>query len=153
MEIKNTNFSYAGFWKRFAAFIIDLFIMVIGGFVIGFIFGVPYDVMTGKAGFMEFGDDYILHFILTFLISWIYQAVMESSIKQATLGKMALEITVTDLSGGRVSFGKASGRYFGQILSLLIFCIGFIMIGFTAKKQGLHDIIASCLVVNKTYSS
>jgi len=67
----------------------------------------------------------------------MYQAVMESSVKQATLGKMALGIVVTDLSGNRVSFGKALGRYFGQILSGFILGIGFLMIGFTTKKQGL----------------
>ena len=153
METENTTFSYAGFWKRFAAFIIDMFIVSIGGFIIGFIFGVPYDVLTGKAEFAGFADDYILSFILSFLLVWIYQAVMESSSKQATLGKMALGIIVTDLSGKRVSFGKASGRYFGQILSGFILGIGFFMIAFTARKQGLHDIMAGCLVVNKTHNS
>lgn len=130
-----------------------MFIVSIGGFIIGFIFGVPYDVLTSKAEFAEFADDYILNFILSFLLVWIYQAVMESSIKQATLGKMALGIAVTDLSGKRISFGKASGRHFGQILSGFILGIGFLMIAFTARKQGLHDIIAECLVVNKTHSS
>ena len=90
METENTTFSYAGFWKRFAAFIIDTFIVSIGGFILGFIFGVPYDVLTGKAEFVGFADDYILSFILSFLLVWIYQAVMESSSKQATLRKIAL---------------------------------------------------------------
>lgn len=153
MEPQNTTFSYAGFWKRFAAFIIDMFILSIGNFFIGFIFGIPYDVLTGKAEFAGFVDDYILHFILSILFVWIYQAVMESSIKQATIGKMALGIIVTDLSGKRVSFGKASGRYFGQILSGFILGIGFLMITFTARKQGLHDKMAGCLVVNKPHSS
>lgn len=149
MDIQDKNFSYAGFWKRFAAFIIDVFILSIGNFFIGFIFGIPYDVLTGKAKFAGFADDYILNFILGLLLVWIYQAVMESSIRQATLGKMALGIIVTDLYGKRVSFGKASGRYFGQFLSWFIFGIGFLMIAFTARKQGLHDIMARCLVVNK----
>ena len=153
MEPQNTTVSYAGFWKRFAAFVIDMFILSIGNFFIGFIFGIPYDVLTGKAEFAGFADNYILSFILGLLLVWIYQAVMESSAKQATLGKMALGIVVTDLSGNRVSFGKASGRYFGRILSGFILGIGFLMIGFTAKKQGLHDKMAGCLVVNKTQSS
>ncbi len=153
METENTTFSYAGFWKRFAAFIIDMFIVSIAGFIIGFIFGVPYDVLTGKAEFVRFADDYILSSILSFLLVWIYQAVMESSVKQATLGKMALGIIVTDLSGKRISFGKASGRYFGQILSGFILGIGFLMIAFTARKQGLHDKMAGCLVVNKPHNS
>ncbi len=140
-------FSYAGFWKRFAAFIIDIFILSIGTFIIGFIFGIPYDVLTGRAE--EFNSDSIIYLILSVLLVWIYKAVMESSSKQATLGKMALGIMVTDLSGKCVSFGKASGRHFGGVLSGFILGIGFLMIGFTAKKQGLHDIMAGCLVINK----
>ncbi|MER3416968.1 MAG: hypothetical protein C4297_12250 [Gemmataceae bacterium] len=74
---------------------------------------------------------------------------MESSRTQATLGKMALGITVTDLEGNRIGFGKATGRFFGKIISALIFYIGFVMAAFTEKKQGLHDMMAGCLVVNK----
>jgi uncharacterized RDD family membrane protein YckC len=59
---------------------------------------------------------------------------------------------VTDLNGDRISFGKASGRFFGKIISRLILGIGFFMIGFTEKKQGLHDMIAGCLVVKKAGS-
>jgi hypothetical protein len=73
---------------------------------------------------------------------------MESSTKQGTLGKMALGIKVTDLNGNRIDFSKASGRYFGKIISSIILCIGYIMVAFTQKKQGLHDIMAGCLVVN-----
>jgi uncharacterized RDD family membrane protein YckC len=74
---------------------------------------------------------------------------MESSARQATLGKMALGIVVTDLDGNRIGFGRATGRYFAKILSALILLIGFIMAAFTQKKQGLHDIIAGTLVVKK----
>ena len=85
----------------------------------------------------------------TILVQWLYYALMESSPKQGTLGKMAIGLKVTDLSGNRISFGRATGRYFGRILSGLILDIGFLMIVFTAKKQGLHDIIAGTLVVKK----
>ena len=81
--------------------------------------------------------------------SWLYFALMESSSKQGTLGKMALGIKVTDLDGNRISFGKATGRYFGKILSGMIMNIGFIMAAFTDKKQGLHDMLAKTLVLNK----
>ena len=83
------------------------------------------------------------------VISWLYWSLMESSAKQATLGKMALGIKVTDLNGNRIGFGKATGRFFGKILSGIILDIGFIMAGFTEKKQGLHDMIAGTLVVMK----
>tara|TARA_B100001245_G_C22536040_1_gene269160 strand:- start:219 stop:485 length:267 start_codon:yes stop_codon:yes gene_type:complete len=80
---------------------------------------------------------------------WIYFAVMESSPTQGTLGKMAIGIKVTDLEGSRISFGRASGRHFGKLISGLILQMGFVMVAFTKKKQGLHDKMASCLVVNK----
>jgi uncharacterized RDD family membrane protein YckC len=72
---------------------------------------------------------------------------MESSAKQATVGKMALGIIVTDLEGRRLGFGRATGRYFAKILSALILGIGFLMAAFTERKQGLHDMVASTLVV------
>jgi len=80
---------------------------------------------------------------------WLYFALMESSNRMATLGKMAIGIKVTDLNGNRVSFGRATGRYFARILSGMILMIGYIMAGFTQKKQALHDTMASCLVVLK----
>ena len=88
-------------------------------------------------------------FFLLSAAQWLYFALMESSSKQATLGKMALGIIVTDLNGNRLSFGRATGRYFGKIISGAILMIGYIMAGFTEKKQALHDIIAGCLVVNR----
>jgi uncharacterized RDD family membrane protein YckC len=88
-------------------------------------------------------------FVVIAAAGWLYFALMESSSKQGTLGKMALSIVVTDVNGNRITFGRATGRYFGKILSGLILYIGYIMVAFTEKKQGLHDMIAGTLVVNK----
>ena len=85
-----------------------------------------------------------------FFIGWLYSALMESSRFQGTLGKIMLGLRVTDMSGQRIGFGRATGRYFGKILSAAIFCIGFLMVAFTEKKQGLHDMIAATLVVKKS---
>jgi uncharacterized RDD family membrane protein YckC len=74
---------------------------------------------------------------------------MESSTWQATLGKKILGLKVTDLAGNRISFARASGRFFGKILSGMILGIGFLMAGFTARKQALHDILAGCLVLRQ----
>ena len=63
---------------------------------------------------------------------------------------MAMDIIVTDLHGNRVSFGRATGRYFAKIISSIILFIGYLMIAFTEKKQGLHDIIAETLVEVKS---
>jgi uncharacterized RDD family membrane protein YckC len=53
------------------------------------------------------------------------------------------------MDGNQVSFGRATGRYFGKIISGMIFMIGYILAGLTEKKQALHDIIANCLVIRK----
>jgi len=138
--------SYAGFWKRLAAFVIDLIITMIGSVIIGVALGISM-IATGT------DDPETLEAagkLLGILVMWVYFSVMESSTKQGTLGKMALGIKVTDLDGNRIGFGRASGRYFGKIISYLIIFIGFIMVAFTKKKQGLHDMMAGCLVVNKT---
>ena len=87
--------------------------------------------------------------ILTTAIAILYFAIMESSKSQASVGKMALSIKVTDLSGDRISFGKGLLRSVGKQISGAIMCIGYLMAAFTEKKQGLHDMIASTLVVKK----
>lgn len=78
---------------------------------------------------------------------------MENSATQGTLGKLALGIKVTDLNGRRIGFGRATGRHFGKFISTLTLLIGYIMVAFTQKKQGLHDMMAGCLVVNRERSA
>jgi uncharacterized RDD family membrane protein YckC len=124
--------SYAGFWKRFAAAFIDSIILMIGGAVIGFFFGI-----TIVAGGIDDPDALEgLGYILGFLLGWLYYSVMESSPTQGTLGKMALRIKVTDLEGNKVGFGKATGLYFDKIISAIILLIGFIMVAFTEYLPG-----------------
>jgi uncharacterized RDD family membrane protein YckC len=84
--------------------------------------------------------------ILLVFGSWLYEAFMESSSYQATLGKMIFGMKVTDLSGNRISFERATGRHFAKWLSTMILGIGYIMVGFTERKQGLHDLLAGTLV-------
>ena len=77
------------------------------------------------------------------IVTWFYYALMESSATQGTLGKMALGLIVTDLYGRRISFARASGRFFGKFITGLIpLFIGYLMIAFAEKKQALHDILA-----------
>ena len=135
---------YAGFWKRFAASVIDSIITTIGSFAILF----TYSIFM-LAGGMQESTVLVMVYILGLIIGWLYFALMESSPKQGTLGKMFLEIKVTDLNGSRIDFGKATGRYFGKFISLIFLGIGFIMVAFTKKQQGLHDMLADCLVVNR----
>jgi len=135
---------YAGFRKRFSAAIIDGFILAAAGFIIGGLAGFIYAYRTGTPeGAGALGN------IVGVILGWLYFALMESSSKQGTLGKIALGIKVTDLSGNAISFGRATVRHLGKILSTIILLAGYLMVAFTAKKQGLHDMIAGCLVVNK----
>ena len=85
--------------------------------------------------------------LLSLLAGWVYFGFTESSSWQATIGKKLLNLKVTDMSGNRLTFGRASGRYFAKILSGLTCLIGFVMAAFTEKKQALHDMVANTLVV------
>lgn len=122
---------YAGFWRRFAAFLIDGIILGIISAILIFIFDQNLTTLAGV------------------IIGWLYYALQESSERQATLGKTVLGIYVTDTEGRRISFLRATGRHFAKILSGLILLIGYIMAAFTARKQALHDMIASTLVLHR----
>lgn len=142
-----TSFYYAGFWKRFLAVTIDVLLINI---ILAVIFAITRggkDMTFPPTVHMLVG--LMVTNLMFWVVFWLYNTIMESSSKQATLGKMALGIIVTDLDGNRISFGKANARYWSKLLSVLTLYIGFIMAGFTGKKQGLHDILAGTLVVNK----
>lgn len=143
---------YGGFWIRLVAFIIDLIVVAIVVFPVSVIImaatgGIPR-IMGGDVQFsgLRLLGLMIRGFFNT-LVSWIYEAALESSSKQATLGKMALGLKVTDLYGNRISFARATGRHFAKYISGMILAIGYIMAGFTERKQALHDMIAGTLVI------
>ncbi len=121
---------YAGFWPRLGARLIDSIIIVLLGFLIG----------IASAG---------IGAVFGFLIDWLYYAVMESSYRQGTLGKIALGLKVTDLNGKQISFGRATARYFADWLNGFTGGLSYLVIAFSSKKQGLHDMIAGTLVVRK----
>ena len=141
---------YGGFWIRFVAVIIDAIVVGVVTFPVSLIIGVVLG-LAGHAVAMPNAGAQLASFLITFtfstLASWIYEAALESSRYQATLGKMALGLKVTDLEGRRISFLRATGRHFAKILSGFIMCIGFIIAGFTERKQALHDMIAGTLVM------
>ena len=83
------------------------------------------------------------------LVIWAYNSGMESSPFQATLGKLALGLYVTDLKGQRISLKRATGRTFAKFLSIVTLLLGYLGAGFTSKKQALHDLVAGCLVLRK----
>ncbi|MFZ1741393.1 MAG: RDD family protein [Pontixanthobacter sp.] len=138
--------NYAGFWIRVGAYLIDAIILGIVGAIIGVVFGVGAVGMESDLADPTGGANMALNAV-SLALGIAYFAGMESSSWQATLGKKALGLVVTDVSGNRLSVGRAIGRYFAKILSALILLIGFIMVAFTERKQGLHDMLAGTLVL------
>jgi uncharacterized RDD family membrane protein YckC len=157
------NTTYAGFWLRFVAYIIDyIIIYVVQSFVFVPVLGLMGITFASKMDNMGTMSDaetmgMVASMIavagatalLTTIIALLYWALMESSKYQATVGKIALGLKVTDLDGNSLDFVKSLIRNVCKIISGMILFIGYIMAGFTEKKQGLHDIIAGTLVVKK----
>lgn len=154
---------YAGFWLRLVAAIIDNLVLAIPYSFIGFaLFASAIPMFKALAEnpnpnpvifISMFASRIIVFFLLSLLGTWLYWSLFESSSWQATLGKKALGLYVTDLAGGRLTFGKASGRFFAgrgiayvPSLGSLYYLIDCILAGCTEKKQALHDMIAGCLV-------
>lgn len=123
--------TYGGFWIRVLAYIIDAILI---GIVVGILTFTTEDAARNT---------------VSTIVGWLYFAFMESSARQATFGKSLLNMQVTDEQGQRISFLRATGRHFAKILSAIILLIGFIMVAFDSRKQGLHDKLASTLVVQR----
>ena len=122
---------YAGFWARFAASFID-----------GLIVGVALIFVN-----LLLLKDTTLQPLFNVIVAWLYSALQESGPGMATIGKKALNIKVTGLHGQRISFGQATGRHFGKLISAAILLIGYFMMLWDDKRQALHDKLASTLVV------
>ena len=162
IAVPQVSVSYAGFWMRFLAWMIDqamvtgLAMIVLGKLIslarVGSIFrGLEPLDDSGDDWYAILGLGATAGFVLFYLVmSWLYHALMESSAWQGTIGKRALGIVVTDLSGTKIDFGRASGRFFSRFVTNLIpLGMGFIAVAFTQRKQAVHDLISSCLVLRK----
>jgi uncharacterized RDD family membrane protein YckC len=157
---------FAGFWPRFAAYFID-------GAIAALFFNASYwlahqqvvhylDTNPDVAKFFaQESSDYALNYkaanrimyyygsVMGLILNWCYFAGMDSSPLRCTIGNWALGIYVTDLDGQRIDFARASGRFFGKIISGVLLGIGYIMAGITDRKQAMHDKMADCLVMRK----
>ena len=128
---------------------IGLFLLFLTG-VGGFLGQIHPDEELNDAGIFVLLGLFFLAATASLVFTWLYHALMESSEWQATVGKKALGLVVTDMAGQRVSFARSTGRHFGKIITNMVpFFIGYIMAGFTAKKQALHDMLAGCLVLRR----
>ena len=121
---------YGGFWERVGAVLIDFVILIVVEVL--FIYFLLPELLAG---------------IFNLVLGWLYFALMESGVGQATIGKRAVGLKVTDMNGARISFAQATGRYFGKILSGMILLIGYLMMIWDNKKQTLHDKMAGTLIV------
>jgi len=145
--LRKEDMMYASFGKRTIAFVIDQSIILTATMVLAMAFCY---LQRGLLGTREFISEAASNGkAILFFIIWLYYACGESSSSQATIGKKVMSVKVTDMNGGKISFGRASGRLFLKFVSGTIYGIGFFMALFTKKKQGLHDMIAKTLVVTK----
>jgi uncharacterized RDD family membrane protein YckC len=118
---------YAGFWQRLLAGIIDSIILIVIEVILILI---P-----------------IIGWILSLFVTWLYFAIQQSSTKQATFGMRALDIKITNENHGKIGFWRATGNFYLTVISALVVFIGFLMIAFTSKKQGFHNLISRTLCI------
>jgi uncharacterized RDD family membrane protein YckC len=140
---------YAGFWLRSAAALIDALAMFIPFCIVAFIMVVIFKLASAAKGYDPALVILAVWPLVMIVMTSFYFAFLESSPWQATLGKMALRLYVSDLEGHRLTLKRAMGRTVAKYLSSLTLGVGYIICGFTEKKQALHDMIASCLVLRR----
>jgi uncharacterized RDD family membrane protein YckC len=149
---------YAGFWIRFVAHLIDGIVIGIVAAPLYFLLVFPTIIRIINEAQQNGGEPspemiasifggMSVFLLLAFAGQWLYDALLTSSSWQGTIGKRVLKLKVVDEQGNRVSFGRATGRYFSKIISGMVMYVGFIMIAFTDRKRGLHDMIAGTLVM------
>jgi len=143
------GYEYAGYWRRYGAYLLDFFILYIFFLIATVAVSVFAAIGTASRSGNNSAAGLIvcLLFPVYFVLVLLYFAIFESSPAQGSPGKMAVGMKVIDMGGNRISFGKAIVRQIGKVISIIILGIGFIMCGFTEKRQGLHDIMAGTLVV------
>ena len=133
--------SYASFWRRLGAYVLALGLFMVGlwTFIVGLYFAVKFlQPLLGSAT--------VGLLLIPFIVGWLYQAMMLSSRRRATLGMLALGIFVTNQNGYRLNFRRATARYFAKVLSYITLGIGFFVQPFTRKRQTLHDLIVGSVV-------
>lgn len=150
IQTKTEPSIYANYGMRFLASLIDFTIIFILTSVIWAIFDLPIPP-NAKGPYL--GVWYVFQNPFGIISNWLYFAIMECSKWQATLGKLAVNIKVTDLNGERIKFGKATGRHFGKLLNSLTLFFGWLMPLWNNKNQGLHDLLAKTLVMKKEKSN
>jgi uncharacterized RDD family membrane protein YckC len=155
--------AYAGFWRRAAAYLIDLVILttVQATLLLAVLFLMPQafdsiDLRNAHESSRAFAWDFVALaqnlgnvWLVSAALTWAYYSILESSPARATIGKAALGLFVGDLHGDPISFLRASMRYWLKVFSSLLLMTGWLMAAFTPRKQALHDLLAGTLVLRK----
>ncbi len=143
---------YAGFWLRAVAYLIDSVIVSLAVALAGSFNPSAFIIFPDPNAATRFALPQLtpLAIALVIPIVWLYYAIFEASPWQATPGKRALKLYVTDINGRPLTFARATIRHFAKIISSLTFLVGYVIAGFTERKQALHDIIARCLVLRRS---
>ncbi|MBZ5526210.1 MAG: RDD family protein [Acidobacteriia bacterium] len=134
---------YAGFWRRFAAFFIDVIIL---SMIIRILF--PFQ------GFNFWNIQTAWYFVPLIAISNVVSTAVTVAYsivfwtwRGQTLGMIVLNIKVLRDDGSNITIGYALLRYLGYIVCFLMLGTGFLWIAFDSRKQGIHDKIADTVVV------
>jgi membrane associated rhomboid family serine protease/uncharacterized RDD family membrane protein YckC len=139
---------YAGFWRRAMAAIVDGQALNVSVFLSMVLLGLQLpSLRLGADGTPIFIGSWLGSMVIGVLLGWLYFTLFESSALQATPGKLIFGARVTDLAERRIAFGRANARYWGKFLDVLTLAIGYLMAGWSRKRQALHDKLAETLVV------
>lgn len=139
--MNDNNYEYAGFWVRVGASLIDTLLLVLITFPLLYAFYGQAYLNNQLSGFLP----------LKILVEWVFPlgaTVIFWVSKSATPGKMALSLKVLDeRTGNPLTVGQSIGRYLGYFVAIIPLGLGILWVGFDSKKQGLHDKLASTVVV------
>lgn len=135
---------FAGFWIRFLAYLVDGLVFSVAAAILTAVLAVPFGGLEAASQGSDRGA--ALGFLPS-LVTTLTSAWFLSSAWQATPGKRLCGLAVIRSDGSRLSFLRALGRSFAEILSALFLMLGFLMIGWTREKTGLHDLICDTRVV------
>jgi uncharacterized RDD family membrane protein YckC len=144
-------YKYAGFWRRFIAYMIDGFIIGMVVLILATIAGIAFFAGIMSGGDSAYDPEWILSLSLWIwffptLINIAYFTYFHGATGR-TPGKSLLGVQVVSVEGNPISFGTAFLRSVGYMVSSFFLCLGFIWIGFDKKKQGWHDKIAGTVVI------
>jgi uncharacterized RDD family membrane protein YckC len=137
---------YAGFWIRVASYLIDVVIVYVAMFVVGFVIALPFGALFGT------GDAASIAAILSGLVGLVFAIFYHGyfvSTKGGTPGKLLLGLRIIRSDGSNLTFGRAVGRVFAYMVSAIILYIGFILAAFDAEKRCLHDHLCDTRVIYK----